>query len=180
MSVACGEQAAFEGDREGVECWLPAIHPSPSTTPGRIEAANHQGEALEGGLAGAEVGEYFGGPAVDGGREPGDLWDVDGGGPVEEPLEGDPGGEDVRRRVHGPEQLFGHVGAADLLVVVPGCEGRIEPGGSVLVEPIGGREQQLADLEPRLHREGPGWETSGSRCTPMPCLSAPTERYENR
>ena len=45
MSCACGEQAAFEGDREGVECGLPAVHPPPSTTPGRVEAACDQVEA---------------------------------------------------------------------------------------------------------------------------------------
>jgi len=55
MSLACGEQAAFEGDREGVECWLPGVHPSPSTTPGRVQAPDDHVEALERGLLVGEV-----------------------------------------------------------------------------------------------------------------------------
>ena len=51
---------------------------------------------------GAEVGEHFVGPPVDGGGQPGDLGDLDGGGPVEEPLERDAGGEDVSREVDRP------------------------------------------------------------------------------
>lgn len=35
-------------------------------------------------------------PPVDGGGQPGDLGHLDVGGPVEEPLEREPGGEDVR------------------------------------------------------------------------------------
>jgi hypothetical protein len=55
MSFACGEQAAFEGDREGVECWLPAVHPSSSTAAGRVKAAHDHEEAFERGLLVGEV-----------------------------------------------------------------------------------------------------------------------------
>ena len=50
MSFGCGEQAAFEGDREGVECGLPAVHPPTATTSGRVEAPDDHVEALQGGV----------------------------------------------------------------------------------------------------------------------------------
>ncbi len=63
-------------------------------------------DGTRGCAAGAEVGQHFAAPAVDSGREPGDLSDVDLGGPVEEALERDAGGEDVGRGVHRSEELL--------------------------------------------------------------------------
>ena len=60
------------------------------------------------------------------------------------------GGVDVTGRVHAAEELLGDVGAADLLVRVPGSKGRLEPGGALLVEPLCGQEQQLADPVQRV------------------------------
>ena len=62
--LLCGwEEASFEGDGEGVEGGLPAVHPALAAFAGGVEAADDQVEALERGLLVGEVPPGLGRPA---------------------------------------------------------------------------------------------------------------------
>src|SRR5919112_1462673 len=63
LVVVVGEDAAFEGDREGVECGLPAVHPALAALSGGVEAADNKVEAFQGGLLVGEVASGSGGTA---------------------------------------------------------------------------------------------------------------------
>jgi hypothetical protein len=49
------EDAAFEGDREGVECGFRAVHPALASLAGRVEAADDKIETLQRGLLVGDV-----------------------------------------------------------------------------------------------------------------------------
>ena len=49
------EDTVFEGDREGVQCRLPAHRPAGPAASAGIEGSGHQVQAFEGGLLGREV-----------------------------------------------------------------------------------------------------------------------------
>src|SRR4029453_4882891 len=55
LVVGGWDDAAFEGEGEGVEGWLPTGDPSCPAPPGRVQRREREGETFEGGLLGREV-----------------------------------------------------------------------------------------------------------------------------
>lgn len=68
------------------------------------------------------------------------------GGPVAAVFEHGDAGEAVRSGVVGPEQLLRRVGTADPAHQPPGGPRGLEEAVSLLIERVGGHQQQLSDL----------------------------------
>ena len=58
-----GRHAVGEGDGEGVECWLPACHPSCLTGAFGVQASGDEVEGFQGGLLVGEVAAGADGPS---------------------------------------------------------------------------------------------------------------------
>src|SRR5690606_37467595 len=121
------------------------------------EQVHGLGGAVAGAVGGVE-GEKLVGPAVDGRGEPDQLGHIGLRAPLEERDQASAGVVDVDSAEHGPQELLGQQGGADLAPAVTSVEATLQSSPAPVVEVLAGHEQQPADpvdgspLRPRCPR----------------------------
>src|SRR5690606_21969483 len=107
------------------------------------------GGAVAGAVGGVE-GEELVGPAVDGRGEPDQLGHIGLRAPLEGRDQASAGVVDVDSAEHGPQELLGQQGGADLAPAVASVEATLQSSPARFVEVLAGHEQQPADPVERV------------------------------